>query len=136
MSKTLIISNYDPAADELLFCNDLGCWNVSRALRDCKAGKHKRYSLDVSEAYKHNAAIEVDNTKVANIVNGLMQGNPCAPLIGAIEDGKTWLIDGHHRLRALRHIGIKEFNAYIIEEADAAPYKVWYNGKRLPPFKV
>jgi hypothetical protein len=134
--KTLIISNYDPATDLAVFENDRGHWNVSRALRDCAAGKHKRYLIDVSKAYKNNAAIEVDNGKVASLVAAFIAGGECPPLLGIIEDGAMWLIDGHHRLRALRHIGVKEFAAYIIEEADSAPYKIWYNGQRKPPFKV
>ena len=56
------------------------------------------------------------------------------PGIGVIEDGACWFIDGHHRLRALHRLGIRDFAAYVIE-ADAAPYQVWYNGQRTPPFK-
>ena len=48
--KPLILSNFDPLADEVIYTNDRGSWNVSRALRDCKVGKHKVYRLDVAEA--------------------------------------------------------------------------------------
>jgi hypothetical protein len=133
--KKLVISNYDPATDETLFCNDIGCWNVSRALRDCAAGKHKVYLINVAEAYESNAAIEVDEAKVAAIAEALASGGKCEPLLGIIEGGPVWMIDGHHRLRALHRLGLKDFPAFIIEEAAAAPYQVWYNGKRKPPFK-
>ena len=43
--KPLILSNFDPLADEVIYSNDRGSWNVTRALRDCNAGKHKRWSL-------------------------------------------------------------------------------------------
>lgn len=134
--KTLILSNWNPLTDEIVFSSDVASWNVSRALRDCAAGKHKSYTIDVSEAYKHNSAVEIDNGKVAAIVAAFIAGNECPPLLGVMENGAMWLIDGHHRLRALRHLGVKEFVAYIIEEADSAPYKIWYNGQRKPPFKV
>jgi len=134
MNKTLVISNFDATRDTIIFSNDKGDWNVSRALRDCALGKHKRYTLDVAEAYKGNRAVEVDNAKVAGIVAAIMTGAQCPPALAVVEGGPVWLIDGHHRLRAWRHLGLTEFQAYIIEEADSAPYKIWYNGKRKRPF--
>lgn len=132
-NKTMIMSNFDPLADEVIYTNDRGSWNVSRALRDCKAGKHKIYKLDVAEAYEANKACEVDEAKVKRFMRTPEVFKN--PGIGIIEDGAMWFIEGHHRLRALHRLSIADFYAYIIEEADAAPYQVWYNGKRTPPFK-
>jgi hypothetical protein len=133
--KTLILSNYDPLADEVLFTNDRGSWTVSRALRDCRAGMHKTYMIDVAAAYDANRACEVDEAKVQ-----LMLRYPATyftePLLGVIEDGKTWFIDGHHRLRALARSSIKQYASWVVEETDIAPYIVWYNGERKPPFKI
>jgi len=39
MKNPIVMSNVEPT-DEI-FHNDRGSWNVTRALRDCKAGKHK-----------------------------------------------------------------------------------------------
>lgn len=131
--KTLVVSNIDPKADEIIYSNDRGSWNVSRALRDCEAGKHKVYLLDVAESYKANKACEVDDAKVERFMR-----TPAVfehPGIGIIEDGACWFIDGHHRLRALHRLGIRDFACWIVEEPDAAPYQVWYNGSRTPPFK-
>jgi hypothetical protein len=36
----------------------------------------------------------------------------------------------------MHRLGLTDFAAYVIEEADAGPYQVRYNGKRKPPFKV
>jgi ParB-like nuclease family protein len=132
--KALIISNYDPDADEVLFSNERGSWNVSRALRDCRAGKHKTYLIDVAEAYEANKACEVDEVKVRRMLKRPKEFLT-EPVLGIIEDGATWFIDGHHRLRALHRAGIKEYAAWIIEEADSAPYIVWYNGKRKAPWE-
>jgi ParB/Sulfiredoxin domain len=134
MDKTLIIENIDPLADELIFCNDKACWNVSRALRDCAAEKHDLYVLDVVEAYVANVAVEVDEAKVERFMR--MPEIFEQPLVIVIEDGAGWLIDGHHRLRAMHRLGLKDFAAYVIEEADAGPYQVRYNGKRKPPFPI
>jgi len=131
MKPPLIMSNAD--LNDILFHNDRGSWNVTRALRDCNAGKHKIYRIDVTEAYEANKAAEVDDAKVVAFMR--MPEVFEHPGIGVIEDGAMWWIDGHHRLRALYMLGIKEFRAFIIEEADAAPYRVWYNGQRKPPFK-
>jgi hypothetical protein len=134
LRKTLVISNYDPLSDELIFENDRAVWNVSRALRDCAAGKHECWVIDVAQAYENNSAVEVDEAKVVRFMR-----TPAVfelPLIGVMEDGMAWMIDGHHRLRALQRLGIKDAVSYIIKEADSAPYKVWYNGQRKPPFKV
>jgi hypothetical protein len=131
----LILSNVDP--DDIggvIYTNNFGSWNVTRALRDCHAGKHKVYRLDVDQAYRANKRAEVDEAKV----NRFMQAPEVLklPLLGIIEGGPIWLIDGHHRLRAMHRLGIKKFAAFVIEEAAAAPYIVWYNGKRKPPFKL
>lgn len=134
MKKPLVLSNYDPNADEVIYSNDIGSWNVSRALRDCRAGKHKAYLLDVEEAYRANTAVEVDEAKVEAIL-AAPQTYFKEPLLGIVEGGPMWLIDGHHRLRALHRAGITEYGAWVIEEKDAAPYQVWYNGQRKPPFK-
>jgi nucleotide-binding universal stress UspA family protein len=134
MDKTLVVTNIDPLTDELIFCNDTACWNVSRALRDCAAEKHDLYVLDVAEAYAANAAVEVDEAKVQRFMR-----TPdvfSQPLVLVIEDGAAWMIDGHHRLRAMHRLGLTDFAAYVIEEAEAAPYQVWYNGKRKPPFPI
>jgi hypothetical protein len=132
--KTLVVTNIDPLADELIFCNDKACWNVSRALRDCTAGKHKHYLFDVFEAYQANLAVEVDEAKVECFMR--MPKVFEQPLVLIIEGGAAWLIDGHHRLRAMHRLGLKDFAGYVIEEADAAPYQVRYNGKRKPPFPI
>jgi hypothetical protein len=134
MKKPLVISNYDPAADEVIYCNDIGCWNVSRALRDCKVGKHKGWLLSVEECYRSNERVEVDEAKVTRFM--AMPDVLAAPLLAIVEGGPLWLIDGHHRLRALQRLGVKDCKAYVIEEADAKPYQIFYNGKRKPPFKT
>jgi ParB-like nuclease domain len=130
MQKPLVISNFDPLSDDVIYDNDVGSWNVSRALRDCLEGKHKVYLLDVFEAYQANAGVTVDEAKVAE----LMAVPEFEPGIGIVEDGKVWLIDGHHRLRALSRRGAKDFTCWIIEEADARPYQIFYNGERKSPF--
>jgi hypothetical protein len=124
--KIMVISNLEPG--DSVFTNDVGTWNVSRALRDCAAGKHKCYLIDVAEAYKANAAVEVDEAKVERFMQ-LPKVFELA-LLGIVEGGPVWMIDGHHRLRAMHRLGIKDCVAYIIEEADAAPYQIRYNGKR------
>jgi hypothetical protein len=132
--KPLVLSNYDPAIDTVIYSNDVGSWNVSRALRDCAAGKHKLWLLGVEEAYEANAGVEVDQAKVKRFMRRpkILE----LPLLAIVEGGPVFLIDGHHRLRAMHRLGIKEFKTYVIEEADAAPYRVWYNGARTPPFKM
>lgn len=132
-SKPLVISNYDPDQDESIFQNDFGQWNVSRALRDCRAGMHKLYLLDVEEAYKANEGVEVDPAKVAELMKVTGEFEPS---IGVMENGAVWYIDGHHRLRVYHNRGQKDFKAYIIEEEDSKPYRVLYNGERKPPFNI
>jgi hypothetical protein len=134
MKPLLIMSNVDPDGDELLFHNDVGSWNVSRALLDCKLGKHKPYLIDVTEAYEANKEVELDEAKVAAFM-AMPEFLKTTALVGIIEDGMALLIDGHHRLRAMHRLGIRDFGCYIIEEAHAAPYQVLYNGQRKPPFK-
>ena len=131
--KLMVMSNVDPEADEILFHNDIGSWNVTRALRDCAAGKHKRFILDVAKAYHGNKAVEVDKAKVRRFMRTPEVFGQ--PLLGIIDGGPVWIIDGHHRLRAMYKLDIKEFVAWVIEEADAKPYQVLYNGQRKPPFK-
>jgi len=132
--RPLILSNFDPATDLVIFNNDWGSWNVCRALRDCAAGKHRLYTDDVEACYAHNKKCETEPAKVRFFMRrpDILQ----LPLLGIIEDGKTWLIDGQHRLKAMHRLKRKTYRLYLIEEADAAPYRIWYNGQRLPPFKL
>jgi hypothetical protein len=125
----MVMSNVDPG--DMLFHNDQGSWNVTRAVRDCRAGKHKGYLQDTAEAYAGSSAIEFDEAKVTE----LMKVTDFEPLIAVIDDGRIWLIDGRHRLEVYHRRRIKDFPWYVIEEADAAPYRVLYNGQRKPPFK-
>lgn len=131
---TLILSNFDADITGVIFTSDIGSWNVTRALRDCHAGKHKIYRLDVEPAYQACKRVEVDEAKVKRFMQTPQVFK--LPLLGIVEGGPIWLIDGHHRLRAMHRLGVKEFAAFVIEEADAAAYIVWFNGKRKPPFKL
>jgi hypothetical protein len=129
MKPPIVMSNTGPG--DMLFHNDRGSWNVTRALRDCKAGKHKQYLESVDAAYEGNAAIEIDEAKVAT----MMSMTTYEPLIAVIDDGMMWLIDGRHRLEVFHRRRLKDFLWYVIEEADSEPYRVLYNGQRKPPFK-
>lgn len=132
MSLPLVVTNFDPRTDDVLYTNEHGAWNVSRALRDCRAHKHKCYSFPVADLYAANAEVEVDPIKVAVLMRAL----DLPPLLAVIEDGKAWLIDGHHRLRAMKLRGDEDCVCYVIEEDASAPYIVLYNGERLPPFPL
>ena len=129
--KPMVMSNVYLAADEI--CNDRGSWNVSRALRDCRAGKHKIWKLDVAEAYEANKTVEAHEDKVKALLR--LKAEDYEPGLAVIEDGAIWFIDGHHRLRALHRRGEKDFPCWIIEADAAKPYIVWYNGQRKPPYK-
>jgi hypothetical protein len=127
VKNVLVMSNYDPFADEVMFTSDRGSWNVTRAQRDCDAGMHGNpWLLNVEECYHANAAVEVDMEKVFRYMK-----NPkilARPGIAVMEDGASWFIEGHHRLRALYLAGIKEFASYVIN--DPTRYIVWFNGRR------
>ena len=107
---------------------------MTRALRDCLAGKHKIYEHDTADVLAHNRKVEVDDAKIASMVANPERFAESPPLIFACEQGKAWLIDGHHRLRALHLLEQARFVAYVIEEKDAAPYRVYFNGKRVAPW--
>ena len=132
---TLVISNMEPN-DDTFEC-DVGSWNVTRARRDCDAGKHRAYRFPVPEVFENNKSVDVDAAKVAAFV-AAMRADPNAfpPLIFAIEDGMSWLIEGHHRIHALHHLGVDECTGYVIEETDGKPYRIYYNGKRVAPWRI
>jgi hypothetical protein len=131
MKKTVILTNAEPS--DLVFHNDQGSWNVTRALRDCRAGKHKIYLQNTTDAYEGSSAVEFDEAKVEQL--SLLKVEDIEPLIAVIDGGVIWLIDGRHRLEVFHRRRVKDFPWYVIEEADAAPYRVLYNGQRKPPFK-
>jgi|SRR5215472_7675606 len=116
------------------FCSDVGSWNVTRARRDCAAGKHEIYTFDVAEALANNDKIEVDAAKIAGMVADPARFRRSPPLIFCMERGRIWLIDGHHRLRAMAALGEPKFAAYVIEEAVSKPYRLRFNGKRIAPW--
>jgi hypothetical protein len=128
----LIISNMDEGDDT--FDSDVGSWNISRAKRDCKAGKHKLYTFSVDAAYNASKNVEVEAKKVAAMVADQDRLLKSEPLIFAMEDGKVWLIEGNHRINALYRYGAKEVQGWVIEDEDAAPYKLYFNGQRVAPW--
>lgn len=128
----LVVSNLANGDDT--FTSDAGSWNVSRAQRDCAAGKHQLYLFDAAEVHSHNVLVEVDAAKVAQMVADPERLAKAPPLILIAENEFVWLIDGHHRLRALMQLGVKHVAGYVIEEADAKPYRVYFNGQRRAPW--
>lgn len=128
----LVISNLD-VGDASFDC-DVGSWNVTRARRDCAQGKHRTYTFEVAEVLALNKTVEVDEAKVSAMVADEQRLLRAPPLIFAMENGALWLIDGHHRLRALAQIGKRDFVAHVIEEKDSRPYRLYFNGKRISPW--
>ena len=128
----LIISNLSVGDDT--FDADIGSLNVSRARRDCFAGKYQIYTFDLGEVYANNKNISVDADKVAAMMGDRERLFQSPPLICIGEDERIWLIDGHHRVRALMRLGLRECAGYVIEERDAGPYRIYYNGKRIAPW--
>lgn len=103
-------------------------YNVSKAGRDCKRGKHGQpYLFEVAPCYAANRNVEVDPDKVARFMT--LPKVLATPLIMVIENGAAWLIEGHHRLRALYRLGAEEFLGYVIEEDKRERYLVLFNGK-------
>jgi hypothetical protein len=121
------------AENEQMFSSDRGSWNVSRAIRDCNAGKHKLWLLSVADAYANNSGVEVDEAKVAAMIEDEERALS-RPLISVMEEGKLFLIDGHHRLRALHRLDMVLFKSFVID--DAGPYIVRFNGSRHSPYKL
>jgi hypothetical protein len=133
----LVISNYEPG--DVTFDSDRGSWNVTRAIRDCMAGEHKAYTFDIADAVEANINVEVDEDKIADMVASPTIGN-APPLIFVVEDKSRdgrpmlWLIDGHHRLRALQRLNFTHCAGWVIEEERAARYRLFYNGRRYAPW--
>jgi hypothetical protein len=125
--QILVISNLEEG--DVTFSSDTGTWNISRAIRDCKAGKHKCYGFDVSELYLSTKKVDVDKRKVRKLSSrSLLAKTP--PIILIMEHGKVWVIDGHHRIHASKRVGLNKIAGYVIEEEVSAPYIVWFNGQR------
>lgn len=134
MSDVLVLSNIDTDKD-ITFDSDIGVWNISRALRDCNAGKHQLWGFDVDELYKAIGGVEVEQKKVLEFARKYRSVLDSPPIILIIEHGKVYVIDGHHRIHAHKRIGVKKIVGFVIEEEVSAPYIVWFNGRRLPPWK-
>jgi hypothetical protein len=125
--------------DDETFSGEFGgrylTYNVSKAMRDCEAGKHgHKWIMGVINAYEASKKVEVENDKVERFMRLSFTTDIFDhPLIVVMENGAAWLIDGHHRLRAMYRIGVAEFFAYVIEEADREQYLVLFNGKAEMP---
>lgn len=112
-----------------VFENDLGTWNVSLARYDCLAGKHQAYVIDVAEAHAASINVEVDQDKIDAMVADPNRLAKSPPLILVMQNGMSWVIDGHHRLRASHRLGIVDCTCWVIEECDAARYRM----RKRPP---
>jgi hypothetical protein len=131
MTKLLVISNMEP--DDITFTSDVGAWNISRAQRDCAAGLHKTYAMSIAETIEATENVDVDPAKIDSMVADPARLGRSPPVIFIFEHERVWLIDGHHRVRALGRLGFPECLGYVIEEKDAKPYRIYFNGKRTSP---
>lgn len=134
VDRSLVISG--AGFEDETFTGEFGgrylTYNVSKAWRDCRAGRHgKPYLFDIAPCYEANRRVEVDYDKVLRFMNQpavLMR-----PLMLVIEYGQAWLIDGHTRLRALYRLGVTEFAGYAIEDQHRKNYLLLFNGKAEMP---
>lgn len=129
--KNMVISG--ARMEDEIFSNHVGTWNVSKAKRDCAKGRHgSPFLIDLDEAVlSANAAVDVDEEKVLHFLDRPMI--LAQPLLMMVEGEGVWLVDGHHRLRALAMIGASDFLAYVIEAEFEPEYRVLFNGKRILP---
>jgi hypothetical protein len=129
----LYITNLEPG--DTTFLSDRGSYNVTRAARDCEAGKHGLpHRFGVRETMDAARNVAVDQTKVSALLAdpaGLVR---LPPLIFIEEQGKVWLIDGHHRLHAMARLGYEEVAGYVIRKRWAKRYCLSFNGKRVAPW--
>ena len=128
MNNTMVITNI--GLGDTIFDADFGSWNITRAIRDCLAGKHEIYKFEVDKVFAVTDKVEVDQKKI----DKLIKVNDFPPLIFVVFEDAVWLIDGHHRLHALKKRGVKEVLGYVIEEEDVEIYAVYYNGERVAPW--
>lgn len=134
--ESLVITN--AGIGDVTFDSDRGSWNVSRALRDCLSGKHKTYDFDIAETIDASANVTVDERKIDSMVADRTRLSIAPPIIFVIDDrapdGREiiWLIDGHHRVRALHRLGLTRCVGYVIE--DCEPYRILFNGERVAPW--
>jgi hypothetical protein len=133
MNEVLVLSNVEP--NDITFDSDRGSWNITRAIADCKAGKHKMWGFCVNDLYLAIQNVEVSRQKINKFSSSLKKLLDTAPIILIMEEGKLWVIDGHHRIHAHKHANITRISGYVIEEKDSARYIIWYNGERLPPWQ-
>ncbi len=125
---------------DTLFDSDRGSWNVTNALRDCLAGCHGLYKHLIDETVASSERVDVDENKIAAMVADRARLERSLPLIfieeGHAPDGRPliWLIDGHHRVRALQRLGHKACTGFVIEENAAKEYRVYFNGERVAPW--
>lgn len=125
--KILVISGLGFGHES--FTNDFATWNVTRMWADCQAGKHGTpWAVDVREAFEANKGVEVDERKVIRFMT--MPEVLTIPCICVMENGASWFVEGHHRLRAHALLGIRDIRVFVIEEEHADQYRVLFNGKR------
>jgi ParB-like nuclease domain len=132
MNGVLVLSNVEP--DDITFDSDRGSWNITRAVEDCKAKKHKMWGFNVDDLYQAIQNVEVSQEKIDHLAANRKKLLEAPPVILIIEDGRVWVIDGHHRIHACKRAGLSRISGYVIEEKDSARYIIWYNGQRLAPW--
>ncbi|HEY2242990.1 MAG TPA: ParB/Srx family N-terminal domain-containing protein [Xanthobacteraceae bacterium] len=129
----LIVSNLD--LGDNTFDSDRGSWNTTRAIRDCLTGQHgDTYVFQVTEMMPNIANVDIDEAKVAAMLADKDSLLASPPLVFVEDDGKIWLIDGHHRLHAMARLGYAELAGYVIESRNAERYRVLFNGRRIAPW--
>lgn len=138
LDNVMIISNASPG--DVTFDSDRGSWNVTRALRDCALGLHgEPHAHDITGLIDANEHVDVDELKIAAMVANVELLTQAPPLI-FIEEGERdgrpviWLIDGHHRVRALHRLGVLRCAGWVIAGSKSEQYRIYYNGDPVAPW--
>lgn len=78
----------------------------------------KRFGIEELET-KHEAQRTLDENWVQEIVNNWDE-RTCTPPVVVIEENKKLVVDGQHRLQAMKELGYNQIECYLIEGISAS----------------
>ena len=78
----------------------------------------KRFNIEELET-KHEAQRTLDENWVQEIVNNWDE-RTCTPPVVVIEENKKLVVDGQHRLQAMKELGYNQIECYLIEGISAS----------------
>ena len=115
------------------YSNSFGHWNVSQALQAASLEGWEVFLTDVATAMEASSNVDVEPAHVEAL--RVPSARLYRPVLFAETAGGCFLLDGHHRRRALHANGERWVLCRLLKRERERDFAILFNGRRQPPWR-